>query len=197
MREKFYLLLIIAITILLIFPTPALADGIIVPDPPLCDPHPCPPPPCPGPFPCPVPSPISQLAIRYHHVDVTIKDQVVVTHVDQVFYNPNDWQVEGTYIFPIPVDAAVTSFTLWVDGQPVEGQILDAQEARRTYEDIVHNMRDPALLEYVGQGAMQARIFPIPPQGERRVELEYSQVLPADNGLVRYVYPLNTEKFSL
>ncbi len=31
----------------------------------------------------------------------------------------------------------------------------------------------------------------------KRVELEYSQVLPNDAGLVRYVYPLNTEKFSL
>jgi Ca-activated chloride channel family protein len=28
------------------------------------------------------------------------------------------------------------------------------------------------------------------------VELEYSQVLPVENGVVRYVYPLNTEKFS-
>jgi hypothetical protein len=54
-------------------------DGIIIPDPPIC-PGPCPP----GPI------PIEQLEIRYHHVTVTIQDQVVVTHVDQVFYNPND-----------------------------------------------------------------------------------------------------------
>ncbi|NIV29719.1 MAG: hypothetical protein GWN58_09505, partial [Anaerolineae bacterium] len=39
-------------------------------------------------------------------------------------------------------------------------------------------------------------IYPIPPGGERRIELEYSEVLEADNGLVEYVYPLNTEKFS-
>jgi hypothetical protein len=67
-------------------------------------------------------------------VQVTIDDQIAVTHVDQVFYNPNDWQVEGTYMFPIPLDAAVSGFTLWVDGEPVEGKVLDADEARRTYE---------------------------------------------------------------
>jgi Ca-activated chloride channel homolog len=60
----------------------------------------------------------------------------------------------------------------------------------------VRQQKDPALLEYIGRGAVQARIFPIPPDGERRIELEYSQVLAADHGLVRYVYPLNTEKFS-
>jgi Ca-activated chloride channel family protein len=160
---------------------PARADGIIVPEPPICDP--CPP-------------PMAQLAIRYHHVTVTIEDQVAVTHVDQVFFNPNQWQVEGTYLFPLPVEAVVSSFTLWVDGKPVEGEVLEAGEARRTYEEIVRKLQDPALLEYAGRGAVQARIFPIPPGGERRVELEYSQVLTAENGLVRYVYPLSTEKFS-
>jgi Ca-activated chloride channel homolog len=178
---------LILILISLLSASPALADGIIIPDPPICDPEPCP----------PFPLPVEQLIIRYHHVQVTIRDQVAVTHVDQVFYNPQDWQIEGTYIFPIPVDAVVTNFTLWIDGEPVEGRVLDADEARQTYENIVSSLRDPALLEYVGQGAVQARIFPIPPEGERRVELEYSQVLPADNGLVRYIYPLNTEKFSL
>jgi Ca-activated chloride channel family protein len=170
----------------LLLPASARADGIIVPDPPICDQTPCP----------PLIIPMDQLVIRYHHVTVAIKDQLAVTRVDQVFYNPNDWTIEGMYIFPIPDDAAVSGFTLWVDGQPVEGKVLDATQARQTYEQIVSSMRDPALLEYIGRGAVQARIFPIAPQAERRIELEYSQALPADGGLVRYVYPLNTEKFS-
>lgn len=138
-----------------------------------------------------------QLAIRYHRVQVVIEDQVAVTRVDQVFYNPNDYPVEGSYLFPLPAEAAVSSFTLWVDGEAVKGEVLEAEEARRAYEEIVRNLRDPALLEYAGRGAVQAHIFPIPPRGERRVALEYTQALTADNGLVRYVYPLNTEKFSL
>ena len=183
---RFEVVVLFMFILTLAFPEPVRADGIIIPEPPVCFPGPCP----------PVPSPLIQLSIRYHHVDVKIEDQLAITRVDQVFYNPNDWDVEGTYLFPIPRDAAVTSFTLWVNGEPVEAQILDAQQARRTYEEIVSSMRDPALLEYVDQGAVQARIFPIPSRGERRVELEYSQVLTAENGLVKYVYPLSTEKFS-
>jgi Ca-activated chloride channel family protein len=176
----------ILIIALFLFPKSTLADGIIIPSPPICEPGPCP----------PMPVPISQLEIRYHHVTVTIQDQVAVTHVDQVFYNPNDWSIEGTYIFPIPYGAAVTDFTLWIDGQPVKGEILGAGEARRTYEDIIRQMQDPALLEYADRDAMQARIFPISPGSERRIELEYSEIIEAENGLVRYVYPLSTEKFS-
>jgi Ca-activated chloride channel family protein len=181
--------------ICLALPTSALADGIIIPPPPPCEI--CPPPPCPGPYPCPPPTPMTQLVIRYHHVEVKIDDQVALTHVDQVFFNPNDWEVEGTYLFPLPAGAAVTSFTLWVDGKPVQGEVLDAEQARQKYYEIVNSLRDPALLEYAGNGAVQAYIYPIPPQGERRIELEYTQALAAEKGLVRYVYPLNTEKFSL
>jgi len=176
---------ILLITALLISVSPASADGIIIPDPPICEPGPC-----------PVPFPMTQLAIKYHRVQVTIEDQIVTTHVDQVFRNDNDWQVEGTYIFPIPEGASIGEFILWMDNEPVQGKILTREEARDIYEDIVRTMRDPALLEYVDRGAVQASIFPIPPGGERRIELEYTEVLTADNGLIHYRYPLNTEKFS-
>ncbi len=160
----------------------ALADGIIIPEPP--------------PLPEPIPLRDTWLTIRYHRVDVTIKDQVATTHVEQEFVNEHDWECEGTYVFPLPAGAAVSEFVMWVDGQRIEAQILEADQARAIYEDIVRRRRDPALLEYVGQGAVQARIFPIPPGGSRKIELKYTQVLPVENGLVRYIYPLNTERFS-
>jgi Ca-activated chloride channel family protein len=199
--KNFWIALSFCLLGLAFFVFPAQADGIIVPD--FClngIPCPVPPQPCIQGKPCPPvpprPRPNLLLNIKYHHVNVTIDNQVAVTRVDQVFQNPNAFAVEGTYVFPLPVDAAVSRFTLWVDGKPVEGKVLDAGEARKIYEEIVRSQRDPALLEYAGRGMVQARIFPIPPQGERRIELEYSQTLVAENGLVRYLYPLNTEKFS-
>ncbi len=167
--------------------TPVAADGIIIPNPPICDLWPCP----------PQPLPVAQLEIRYHHVTVEINDQVATTHVEQVFYNPNDWQIEGTYIFPIPYEAVITDFSLWIDGKQTPGKVLKADEARQIYEQIVRSLRDPALLEYIDRGAVQANVFPIPPYGERKVELSYSQILSTENGLVKYIYPLSTEKFSV
>ncbi|HID88509.1 MAG TPA: VWA domain-containing protein, partial [Anaerolineae bacterium] len=168
-----------AVLVLLATAAPALADGIIIPEPP----------------PIPMPEPI-WLTIRYHRVTVTLEDQVATTRVDQVFVNDYDWEVEGTYIFPLPPGATVSNFTMWVDGEPIEAEVLPADEARAIYKDIVRRRRDPALLEYVGRDVVQARIFPIPPGEERRIQLEYTQVLPVENGMVRYVYPLDTERFS-
>lgn len=134
--------------------------------------------------------------IRSHHVDVSIVDQVATTRVEQVFFNEGNAPAEGTYIFPLPVGAAVSDLVMWVDGKPIEARILDAGEARAIYDEIVRRMRDPALLEYVGAGAIQASVFPIQPRSEVKIEFEYAQLLPAENGLIHYQYPLRTDQFT-
>ena len=136
------------------------------------------------------------LSIKYHHVEVTIKDQVTTTKVDQVFLNENNVDLEGIYIFPLPVEASISNFVMYVDGKPVKGEILEKSKARQIYDDIVRQMRDPALLEYIDRGAFKVSVYPIPARGEKRIQLEYSEVLKYDSGLCKYVYPLNTEKFS-
>jgi Ca-activated chloride channel family protein len=195
---KTILLLLLSLTLWLGIPLEqiARADGIIIPEPPICPLPICIDPPCPPPPPCP-PTPLAQLVIRYHHVKVTIEDQLAITQVDQVFYNPNEGAIEGTYLFPIPADATLTSFKLWIDGKAVQGEVLEAEKAHQKYEEIVATLRDPALLEYIDHDAVQARIFPIPPRAERQITLEYAQVLPVEANLLQYLYPLSTEKFSV
>lgn len=165
----------------------ALADGIIIPEPPIC-------------LNCPVPPPsareVPYLTVETHRVHVTIKDQIATTRVDQLFRNDSEWSLEGTYIFPMPEHAAISDFAMWINGERVEGQLYTKEEARQIYDAIVRQRLDPALLEYVGRDLFQASIFPIDSGDSRRIEIEYSQPLAVDNGLVEYVYPLATEKFS-
>ncbi|HQK87153.1 MAG TPA: VIT domain-containing protein, partial [Acidobacteriota bacterium] len=180
MRRISHLALIICIAALAASFAPA--DGLII------APHPHPGPGQPYAF--------APLAVKYHHVTVTITDQVAVTEVDQSFFNPTSARLEGTYIFPIPAGAQIDRFAMDIDGKMTEAELLDAAKARQVYEDIVRRMRDPALMEYAGQGLFKVRIFPIEPRSDKRVRLSYTQVLRQESGLVEYVYPLNTEKFS-
>ncbi len=175
----------------------ARADGVIIVNPP--EPEPRPTMPVSNPRPTVAPMPLllpSFLSVKYLRVEVTINGQVAQTRVDQVFVNDFDREMEGTYIFPLPGDATVSNFSMYVDGKKMEGRILNKEEARRIYEETVRRQRDPALLEYVGRGAFQASVYPIPAKAERRVQIEYTQVLGRESNLVRYVYPLSTEKLS-
>ncbi|HUT08120.1 MAG TPA: VIT domain-containing protein [Candidatus Latescibacteria bacterium] len=139
---------------------------------------------------------IPPLSVKYHRVKVEIVNQVARTSIDQVFVNHFGRDIEGTYIFPVPEGASVSEFAMYVGNERVRGEILDSREGRRIYEDIVRRMRDPGLLEYMGRDLFRARVFPIPANGEKRVQISYTEVLKADGGLVKYLYPLNTERFS-
>jgi len=148
----------------------------------------------------PVPRPgerIPPLTVKYHRVNVEIINQVAKTSIDQVFINNHNRDIEGIFIFPLPERASISEFSMYIGGKKVEGEILDRDKARRIYEDIVRRMKDPALLEYVGRNMFRARVFPIPANGEKRIQLSYTEVIKAERNLIRYVYPLNTNKFSL
>ncbi len=147
------------------------------------------------PRPNPLPNPFP-LEVVYHNVEVKIDGQSAVTSIEQSFYNPSNYQLEGFYIFPIPKGAVIKNFTMVINGRETKAELLDSDKARKIYEDIVRQMRDPALLEYSEQNILKLRIFPIEPRSEKKISISYSQVLESDNNLFEYIYPLNTEKFS-
>lgn len=171
-----------------------LADGlIIIHDPPPWHPHP---PIIRPPHPPPRVYEFAPLEVVYHHVNVKVLGQIARTDIDQEFFNPNDQPLEGSYLFPVPKGAQLDKFAMEIDGKQVEAELLPAEQARQIYEDIVRKMKDPALLEYVDRDTFKVRIFPIEPRAPKRIKLSYTQLLKADDGLVGYTYPLNTEKFS-
>ena len=186
----------LALLVLLVAVASAFGDGFIYVDDPYTHPPGPRPPVWPGAFPPPRPYVFAPLEVTYHHVNVKIDGQVAVTSVDQDFYNPNPQRLEGTYLFPVPKGAQIDKFTMDIGGRQVEAELLPADKARKIYEDIVRKLRDPALMEYADRDVFKVRIFPIEPNSHKRITLSYTQVLKADSGLVSYVYPLNTEKFS-
>ncbi len=65
------------------------------------------------------------LEIRDHQVTVVIEDGYAITTVEQVFVNPHDRDLEARYSFPVPAHGTVVELTVWIDGQPVTGEVLE------------------------------------------------------------------------
>jgi len=135
-------------------------------------------------------------AVKYHHVDITVRDQVANVAIDQEFVNTGSGMIEVEYLFPIPPGAAIDSMTLIVNGKEFAARLLPADEARKAYEDIVRSKKDPALLEYAGFGLYRTRAFPLEPGKPCKVIVTYKNTPKRDHDLVEVWYPLNTEKFS-
>ena len=141
-----------------------------------------------------IPKPVGlpNLAVKSHRVKVSISDQVAQTHVEQVFRNHTNRQLEATFVFPLPAGASVSEFAMMMNGKRVVGEVLEKDRARKIYTDIVRRMKDPGLLEYLGSNLFKASIFPIPPRGDQKIEITYNEVVTHDTGLAEYVFPLKT-----
>ena len=132
------------------------------------------------------------LEITEHRVNVTINNGIAVTEVNQVFHNTENRQVEALYTFPVPANASVANFSMWIDGTEMIGEVLEKKRAREIYDSYKRKRRDPGLLEQVNYKRFEMRIFPINAGADQKVQLTYYQELSIDHDRLAYVYPLAT-----
>ncbi|MGB4727984.1 MAG: VIT domain-containing protein, partial [Thermogutta sp.] len=178
---------------MLIIETP----GARLPRPIIWPPYPPPHPPIPIPPPRPVPPPPEiSYSVESLSVNGRINNQVAQVEVAQTFRNTGSRTLEASFVFPLPYDGAIDRMTLMVDGREIPARLLKADEARREYESIVRRNRDPALLEWVGTGMFKTSVFPIPPGQSRTVSLRYTQLCRQQDGMVDFLFPLSTAKYT-
>ena len=134
--------------------------------------------------------------VEYHVVSVNIEGQHAETFIDQKIKNVSGGLAQAQYMFPIPRNANISQFSMFIGEMEHKGEMLDADQARQIYQDYVRRVIDPALLEYVGTGLYKTSVFPFQKDEAKRLRLKYKELLTQEEGLVRYLYPLNTEKFS-
>ena len=132
------------------------------------------------------------LKIKQQDVRVTINNSIAVTQIDQIFVNTENRQVEALYTFPIPREASVSNFSMWIGGKEMIGEVVEKERARQIYDSYKRQRRDPGLLEQVDFKQFEMRIFPIPAGAEQRIRIEYYQQLNVDHDWATYVYPLAT-----
>ena len=133
------------------------------------------------------------LSVGEHHVLVEIRDQIARTTIEETFVNHTDRRLEGQFHFPLPQDASISGFGMWINGELIEADVVEKQRAREIYETILREKRDPGLLEWTGGNIFKARVFPIEAHSEKRVKITYTQVLPLRNNRFRYSYALRSE----
>ncbi len=133
------------------------------------------------------------LTVGYHKVTVDIRDQIARTVIEESFVNHTPTQLEGVFYFPLPQDASISGFGMWIGDELVEADIVEKQRAREIYETILREKRDPGLLEWTGGNLFKARIFPILANSQKRIKITYTQVLPLRGDRFRYSYSLQSE----
>ena len=129
------------------------------------------------------------LSLKSVHITATQHGDVVLNRVEHIFHNDADSQLEGTFRFPLPDGAIITGLAMEIDGKLMEGELVEREKARKTYESIVDAMRDPALLEWQQGQIFKLRVFPIEPKRTKRIVVKFLSPLRKTPSGEEYVYP--------
>lgn len=126
-----------------------------------------------GPLVAPLQSTEARLVVTGHTVRATLR---------QRFRNPLDAWLEGTYLFPLPDNAAVDHLSLRVGDRVIEGRIREKEAARREFAQARDSGRRGTLVEQKRPNAFTAAVTNIAPHGAIEIEIEFQQVLALRDG---------------
>jgi tetratricopeptide (TPR) repeat protein len=120
--------------------------------------------------------------------DGLLEPPLAFTELRLTFENPRDEVIEGRFRIALPPGAAISRFAMKIDGAWQEGEVVERQRARQTYEEFLHRRQDPALLEQEAGNEFSARVFPIPARGRKELVVSYSHAMARSDA--PYVLPL-------
>jgi len=138
------------------------------------------------------------MKIKEHLVDVVIDNGFARTTVTQTFLNPNDKDLEAVYSFPIPKSASLSEITIRNGDSTLEGEVIEAKEAKRVYREERDSGGDAGLGECscskpkdeIEYDSFKFSIARVRAQSETTIRFVYYQPLKIESSVGRYVYPL-------
>lgn len=134
------------------------------------------------------------LSLSVMNVDILIDNQHARIKVLQIFDNHVANILEGKYLFALPTRGSISDFAIWENNVRIPGVIMEKRRAEAVYGSLMNNRIDPGLLqqddERGGSSAFSVKVFPIPSYGSKRIELEYTEMLPVEELTSHFTFPL-------
>ena len=123
-------------------------------------------------------------------MNVTVSGNIARISVSQVFRNTSQDWVEGTYLFPLPENAAVDTLKMTVGSRVIIGKIKKREEAREIYEEAKADGKKAGLVEQQRPNMFTNEVANIGPGETVLVVIEYQMPLDQLDGTFRMRLPL-------
>ncbi len=134
------------------------------------------------------------LSLQVMNIDILIDNQHARVKIMQIFDNHTAETLEGKYLFALPLTSSIFDFAVWDNDTRIPGVMMEKRRANEIYSQIKQAQIDPGLLqqddEHEGSSAFSAKIFPIDGYGSKRLEMEYTEVLPVESLSSYFTFPL-------
>ena len=109
--------------------------------------------------------------------------------LSQQFTNTSDEWLEGVYMFPLPIDAAVHAMTIQVGNRTIVGEIKTKENAKKTYKEAKESGQVATLVEQQRPNMFTARVANIEPGALISVRLEIMLPVHFENAQFNLLLP--------
>jgi len=111
------------------------------------------------------------------------------TTLDIAVVNRSHRAEQAVLLVPVPSEAVVTSFAFEGPASEPTAKFIPSKDARRIYEQIVAQQRDPALLEWAGWNMLRSSVFPVAAGGTQRLQISWESLLETTGDRMDLVLP--------
>ena len=133
------------------------------------------------------------LLIKHYLANVSIENQHATTDVEVVFTNPNDFPVEGVFIFPLPDGADTVDVGIRTDGNLVEPDFLGKNSLAKFYKSVLQ-AQDTQILQEIGSSALKVEALSILAGDECKVQIRYNEFVEAVDENFVYTHHLRSNQ---
>ena len=133
------------------------------------------------------------LIIKHYLANVSIENQQATTDVEVVFTNPNDFPIEGVFIFPLPDGADTVDVDVHIDGNLVEPDFLGKNSLAKFYKSTLQ-AQETKILQEIGSSALKVEALSILAGGESRIQIRYNEFVEAVDENFVYTHHLRSNQ---
>ncbi len=133
------------------------------------------------------------LIIKHYLANVSIENQQATTDVEVVFTNPNDFPIEGVFIFPLPDGADTVDVDVHIDGNLVEPDFLGKSSLAKFYKSILQ-AQETKILQEIGSSALKIEVLSIFAGDECKVQIRYNEFVEAVDENFVYTHHLRSNQ---
>ena len=132
-----------------------------------------------------IPSPVINTT-----VDMQVTGVVERTRVTQTFVNPSQGWVDATYVFPVPVGAAVDELLMTIGSRKIEGQIQEKQLAIKTFNQAKQAGKKASLVVQKRPNLFTNQIANIGPNERIEITITYQNIAQYADGEYSIRFPM-------
>ncbi len=123
-------------------------------------------------------------------VQMTVSGWVNRVKVKQTFKNISGEWLNGSYLFPLPNEAAVDGMKLLIGSRVIEGQIKERLEAKKIYEQAKRAGQRASLVEQNRPNIFKTSVANLGPDELLIVEISYQELVDYEDGEFSLRFPM-------